>query len=224
MINRLVNNQFSEQPKTQLTQSHSTEHQTCFSTSGHSFQINIQIGCYELSSLKNQIHWAHAFCLVYDIANRSSLEDLKKWKQSISAIFGHDVTFPMLVLGTKSDLESERTVLYYEGLSKSKELDSSLFFEISSKTGDNFRQIFPQFLKEITIFASDFSLGGQIPSNKSVPQNNSESFHSSAVEHTLESTLEIDTANLLNQYVRGLKETEKNVQKANVLVTGVRFF
>ena len=85
-------------------------------------------------------------CVVYDITNRNSFENIKSWiddckKQSPKNVF-------LVLIGNKIDLENNREVTYEEGL-KFAQKNGMLFFESSAKTGANIEEIFTKSSYEI---------------------------------------------------------------------------
>ena len=78
-------------------------------------------------------------CVVYDITNRNSFQNIKSWiedcrKQSPKTVF-------LVLIGNKVDLENRREVSYEEG-SIYAQKNGMLFFETSAKTGKNIEEIF----------------------------------------------------------------------------------
>ena len=78
-------------------------------------------------------------CVVYDITNRNSFQNVKSWiedckKQSPKTVF-------LVLIGNKVDLEDRREVSYEEG-SIYAQKNGMLFFETSAKTGKNIEEIF----------------------------------------------------------------------------------
>ena len=72
----------------------------------------------------------------YDITNRSSFENIEKWIENAKANIEH--TCFLVLVGTKVDcLASKRQVKFSEGLEFAEKHDMKLFYETSSKTGEN---------------------------------------------------------------------------------------
>ena len=78
-------------------------------------------------------------CVVYDITNRNSFQNVKSWiedckKQSPKTVY-------MVLVANKVDLEDKREVTSEEG-SLYAQKNGMLFFETSAKTGKNIEEIF----------------------------------------------------------------------------------
>ena len=78
-------------------------------------------------------------CVVYDITNRNSFQNVQLWiddckKQTPKTVL-------LVLIGNKLDLESKREISYEEG--RSFAIDNNmLFFETSAKTGENIEELF----------------------------------------------------------------------------------
>jgi len=77
--------------------------------------------------------------LLYDITDPSTLEHLKDW---ISVIKKAIVAIPIILIGTKRDLENAREITYSEGKKVMEKLGCIKFLELSSKTGENVEKTF----------------------------------------------------------------------------------
>lgn len=69
--------------------------------------------------------------LMYDITNRESFESISQWYGTVKKDFAR-----IVIIGTKSDMEENRSVSYLEGFELAESLNS-LFTEISSLDGAN---------------------------------------------------------------------------------------
>ena len=70
--------------------------------------------------------------LVYDITNKTSFENITKWRNDLKDYAGE---IPFIIIGNKNDLESERVVSRGAGEKSSSELGALSWFETSAKTG-----------------------------------------------------------------------------------------
>ncbi|MFX0031885.1 MAG: Rab family GTPase [Promethearchaeota archaeon] len=82
---------------------------------------------------------ANAAFFLYDITNRLSLDHLPDWTQIIRE---HSGDIPIMLIGSKLDLEEYRAVPRDEGILAAKKYNLSSFVELSSKTGQNVEEAF----------------------------------------------------------------------------------
>ncbi len=82
--------------------------------------------------------------LMYDITDHSSFLHIVDW---LSIVNGAKKTFPILLLGAKSDLGLLRKVSPEEGQKIAKAMNLNLFIECSSKTGENVEKSFEKLTK-----------------------------------------------------------------------------
>jgi len=82
---------------------------------------------------------ANAAFFLYDITNRLSLDHLPDWTQIIRE---HAGDIPIMLIGSKLDLEEYRAVPREEGILAAKKYNLSSFVELSSKTGKNVEEAF----------------------------------------------------------------------------------
>jgi small GTP-binding protein len=87
----------------------------------------------------NYISGAMGGILMYDITDYSSLSHAVDW---LTVINQCDNSFPILLIGGKSDLDIIREVSHEEGLEIVEKMNLHAFYECSSKTGDNVDEIF----------------------------------------------------------------------------------
>ncbi len=77
--------------------------------------------------------------LMYDITNYSSFYHIGKW---LSLIQETNQKFPIILLGTKLDLDVFREIPHEVGVRVAKSLGLNGFIECSSKTGENIELLF----------------------------------------------------------------------------------
>ncbi|MGV9142217.1 MAG: Rab family GTPase, partial [Promethearchaeota archaeon] len=82
---------------------------------------------------------ANAAFFLYDITNRSSIEHLPDWTQLIRE---HAGDIPIMLIGSKVDLEEYRVVSREEGIQAANKYNLASFVELSSKTGKNVEKAF----------------------------------------------------------------------------------
>jgi GTPase KRas len=86
------------------------------------------------------VHHGRAFLLVYDVTSRESLEAIPAFRERILIIREDDVP-PMVLVGNKIDLESDRKVSTEEG-KKFAEENGMGFIETSALSGQNCEEAF----------------------------------------------------------------------------------
>lgn len=77
---------------------------------------------------------------MYAVNNRKSFEKLEEYREAILNVKDSDY-YPLVVIGNKSDLESERKVSTQEGQALAKQFDCP-FFETSAKSRTNVDEAF----------------------------------------------------------------------------------
>ena len=78
--------------------------------------------------------------LVYDITNPKSFENLDKWLSDLKS--NAEEKLSIILIGNKSDLESERKVQTSEAKTFKEENDIHYFSETSAKEGINAKEVF----------------------------------------------------------------------------------
>lgn len=82
---------------------------------------------------------ANAAFFLYDITNSLSLDHLPDWTQIIRE---HAGDIPIMLIGSKVDLQEFRSVSRDEGILAAKKYNLASFVELSSKTGQNVEKAF----------------------------------------------------------------------------------
>ncbi|CCE61972.1 hypothetical protein TPHA_0B03000 [Tetrapisispora phaffii CBS 4417] len=95
----------------------------------------------EYSAMREQyMRTGEGFLLVYSVTSRNSYEELLNYYQQIQRVKDADY-IPIVVVGNKSDLETERQVSYEEGMNLAKHMTAP-FFETSAKQDINVQDAF----------------------------------------------------------------------------------
>lgn len=136
----------------------------------------------EYSAMREQyMRTGEGFLLVYSITSRQSFEEITTFQQQILRVKDKDY-FPMVVVGNKCDLESEREVTRQEGEALARSFGCK-FIETSAKSRINVDKAFYDIVREIRRYNREMqgystgsgtsNVGG--PSNKiEVSDNDSE--------------------------------------------------
>ncbi|MHA1148780.1 MAG: Rab family GTPase [Promethearchaeota archaeon] len=82
---------------------------------------------------------ANAAFFLYDITNSVTLDHLPDWTQIIRE---HAGDIPIMLIGSKLDLEEFRAVSRDDGILAAKKYNLASFVELSSKTGQNVEKAF----------------------------------------------------------------------------------
>ncbi|MFX1568754.1 MAG: GTP-binding protein [Promethearchaeota archaeon] len=82
---------------------------------------------------------ANGAFFLYDITNQTSLDHLPDWTQVIRE---HAGDIPIMLIGSKVDLNEFRAVTREDGILAAKKYNLSSFVELSSKTGENVEKAF----------------------------------------------------------------------------------
>lgn len=106
----------------------------------------------EYSAMREQyMRTGQGFLMVYSINSRNSLEELQSFYVQIQRVKDSDHV-PVVVVGNKCDLESERQVSYEEGLALAK-LFGAVFLETSAKQNIHVEESFYELVRTIRNFA-----------------------------------------------------------------------
>jgi small GTP-binding protein len=87
--------------------------------------------------------------LVYDITKQDSLKNIKsKWHSDFNK-YTEAKNSAYLLIGNKSDLESERNVDNDDGKDLANEINAADFIETSAKYGDNVEKVFLRLVQKV---------------------------------------------------------------------------
>lgn len=100
-----------------------------------------------LAMREQYMRTGEGFLLVYAINSKNSLDELQVFYEQIQRVKDSD-TVPVIVVGNKSDLESERQVSYEEGMAFARSLNCP-FYETSAKQRINVEEAFYGLVRSI---------------------------------------------------------------------------
>ncbi|CAK4030440.1 ras [Lecanosticta acicola] len=110
----------------------------------------------EYSAMREQyMRTGEGFLLVYSITSRQSFEEIVTFQQQILRVKDKDY-FPIIVVGNKCDLESERQVSTEEGKQLARSFGCK-FIETSAKSRINVDNAFYDIVREIRKYNKDMS-------------------------------------------------------------------
>ncbi|EFC45438.1 ras family small GTPase [Naegleria gruberi] len=139
---------------------------------GETFFVDIldTSGQEEFHSLRDvYMRQRDGFILVYSVTDRKSIEEVTKFVELVRRAKDTD-NIPMVLIGNKSDLESERQISTTQGKNLAEMLGISHFFETSAKTGFNIKESFQSIIRETNQFLMKKSLDKKPLKNKQKKQ------------------------------------------------------
>lgn len=95
----------------------------------------------------NYYHGSHAIALVYDVTDRKTFDNLRKWISDVDRLANKQVC--RLIVGNKTDLSDKRVVRRDEGQALADSLGIP-FIETSAKTASNVQEMFIKMCNEIS--------------------------------------------------------------------------
>lgn len=105
------------------------------------------------------------FVLGYSVTSRNSFDQAAKLRQNILRIHGEDSKIPIILVGNKCDLESERMVTTDEGRQYSEKWGTG-FIESSAKIGKNVNEIFFELVRLIDKWRDSHPRADPTPSRR----------------------------------------------------------
>jgi len=140
LINRFVQNTFSNRIKATIGADFSTK-----TVQRDKKNITLQLwdtsGRESYHSLTPMFYrGANGIMVLYDITNKRTFEDLRSWNEELKILNTENSV--VFLVGTKSDLESQRAVTVKEAQDLAMNLHFAAYIETSSKTGENVEEAF----------------------------------------------------------------------------------
>ena len=99
------------------------------------------------SIAKSFYQGAKGYLFVYDITKKNSFDNINNWLSNTQNLVD-ETNISKILIGNKSDLESERQVKTDEGIEKAKELDMA-FIETSAFNGNNIDEAFAKLINDV---------------------------------------------------------------------------
>lgn len=158
LTHRLVEKKFVAKYDPTVEDSHTTSIEV--DGVARSLEILDTAGQEEYSALRAEfMHKGDGFILVFSITNDSSFTDLKKIRDSIMAAHPLGENTPLMLVGNKMDLDSERAVLENEGKRMANSWGCE-YMECSAKANTNVTELFVTFTRNILKTSTDPNKGG----------------------------------------------------------------
>jgi Ras-related protein Rab-1A len=117
------------------------------------------------SITSNYYNGSHAIAIVYDITNRQSFENIRKWMNDVQNLANPN--FCKLLVGNKIDLEEKSVVRKGEGQQMADSLGIP-FIETSAKSTENVQELFTQMCREVSRRQDNQPKKGPLPSPRPV--------------------------------------------------------
>jgi GTPase KRas len=97
--------------------------------------------------IDSYIRQSHGFLILYDITKKNSFEEVENYFEKVFRIKDEE-KFPMVLIGSKCDLEKEREISFEEGFELAKKYGIP-FFETSAKVCINIEESIFALIEEI---------------------------------------------------------------------------
>ena len=109
------------------------------------------------SLIPSYVRNASSIFIVYDVASKTSFDNVSKWISFIKTIKNCN----MILCANKIDLESERQVTTEEGKDFAKKNELT-YYEVSAKNNTNVKRMFYSVVADLSIFAEETDKEGLI--------------------------------------------------------------
>merc|ERR1711944_52290 len=111
-------------------------------------QITDTTGSHQFPAMQRlSISKGHAFILVFSIASRQSLEELKSILELVNEVKGDLSGIPVMLVGNKSDEESGKREVAEKTGQALQQMWKCKYMETSAKNGTNVTELFEELLK-----------------------------------------------------------------------------
>ena len=147
IVNRLVKGIFNTSEKSTIGSNFVTE---SVPVNGEQFRLAIwdTAGQEKYRSMVSMYYrGSFGAMIVYDITHPQSFQNVRVWHEELRYT---EKDIPVIIVGNKTDMESNRIVTKHDGSSLAKELNC-LFMEVSALKGDNIVEAFVELAKNIKL-------------------------------------------------------------------------
>lgn len=154
IVLRFTQNVFPERYESTIEDQH-TKHMTAFQRD-YNLRVTDTAGQQEYTVFPRSCSLdINGFILVYAIDDRKSFEMCTNIYEKIVRTYG-DTSIPIVIVGNKSDLSTQRVVQQVEGQRLAEEWDAK-FVEITAKESNRVSEVFELLLREIEISRGNLS-------------------------------------------------------------------
>ncbi|EFP09190.1 CRE-RHEB-1 protein [Caenorhabditis remanei] len=154
IVLRFTQNVFPERYESTIEDQH-TKHMTAFQRD-YNLRVTDTAGQQEYTVFPRSCSLdINGFILVYAIDDRKSFEMCTNIYEKIVRTYG-DTSIPIVIVGNKSDLNTQRVVQQVEGQKLAEEWDAK-FVEITAKESNRVSEVFELLLREIEISRGNLS-------------------------------------------------------------------
>lgn len=166
IVLRFTQNVFPERYESTIEDQHS-KHMSAFQRDYH-LRVTDTAGQQEYTVFPRSCSFdINGFVLVYAIDDRKSFEMCSCIYDKIVRTYG-DTSLPIVVVGNKIDLNTQRVVQHAEGTELAKKCNAK-FLEITAKESNRVSEVFEVLLREIEISRGNLLPSDRINSPKSPP-------------------------------------------------------
>ncbi|EDO15235.1 hypothetical protein Kpol_1029p8 [Vanderwaltozyma polyspora DSM 70294] len=173
----------------------------------------------EYSAMREQyMRTGEGFLLVYSVTSRNSYEELMSYYQQIQRVKDTEY-IPVVVVGNKSDLETERQVSYEEGMSLAKQMNAP-FLETSAKQDINVQDAFYNLARLVRDEGGRYNaqlmstINGEPISSNQI--NNNDMLNNNLNVISSENINEMGNANLDTDLAQKNIQTSSHIQNARI--------
>lgn len=150
LLNQFLYDRFTETYKATVEELHHSSYEN------HGVELTLDIldtsGTYEFPAMRQlSINTGDAFVLVFSVDSEASFEEVRRLRQQILDQKGDDLV-PIVVVGNKSDLDTDRREVVRETAEPTVSIDwGNGYVETSAKNNDNIIAVFKELLTQAKV-------------------------------------------------------------------------